>query len=319
MNRLADFLAGPETLAWLAGALNFAAVLLLWYVLVEGRRAPRALERIRRVYAVTPPPRPSRVAQLRPDLVRLASATLRMLDLLRSSGVDAWRLALMRAGLRSREALVVFIFAKLALPLAALLLVVPPLLVELSGLTPPVRLAVAAAVVGVAFLLPDLVIGRRARIRRQRIQKSLPDALDLLVVCAEAGLALDAALERVARELARGAPELADELTVTGSELTFLPDRRQALHNLARRVDLAGMRALTSTLIQTERYGTPLATSLRVLADELRERRLIRAEEKAARLPAVLTVPLIVFILPALFVVLAGPAVLDIMDYLARR
>ncbi len=307
-----------EHLAWLAGGLNFVTVLLLWYLLVEGRGTSRSLERIARTYALETPRR-SRVAQLRPDLVRLATFTLRSLDLLRSTGIEAWRLALVRAGFRSREALIVFVFAKLALPAAALVLLVPALFVETSTLTPTARLAFSVALCGGAFFLPDLVIGRRARTRRARIQKALPDALDLLVVCAEAGLALDAALQRVARELGRGAPELADELTVTSVELTFLPERRQALHNLAKRVPLSGIAALTSTLIQTERYGTPLATSLRVLAEELRERRLIRAEEKAARLPAVLTVPLIVFILPALFVVLGGPAFLDIMDYLSRR
>ncbi len=315
-----DLLRAPtaEHLAWLAGGLNFLAVLLAWYLLVEGRGRPRSLERIARTYAVETPRR-SRVAQLRPDLVRLATLTLRSLDLLRVSGIEAWRLALVRAGLRSREALIVFVFAKLALPAAALLLLVPALFVETSTLTPTARLAFSVALCGGAFFLPDLAIGRRAAARRARIQKALPDALDLLVVCAEAGLALDAALQRVARELGRGAPELADELTVTSVELTFLPERRQALHNLAKRVPLSGITALTSTLVQTERYGTPLAMSLRVLAEELRERRLIRAEEKAARLPAVLTVPLIVFILPALFVVLGGPAVLDIMDYLSRR
>lgn len=303
------------TLAWLAGLLNFGMVLLLWYALVERapdtRRIDRVLAERRGVAAGT-----SRVARLRPDLVRLAGTTVRRLDLLRAKGVARWRELLARAGFRSRESLVVFLFLKVAAPVVA----VPLALIFAAGapFSGQVRLWVGAVVALGGFFLPDLVLARMAARRLARLQRTLPDALDLLVICAEAGLAADAALGRVARELARAAPEAADEFAVTAVELTVLPERRLALENLARRVPLPGIRALTATLVQTERYGTPLAQALRVLAEELRERRLVRAEEKAARLPAVLTVPLIVFILPALFIVLAGPAVLDIQDYLLR-
>ena len=146
----------------------------------------------------------------------------------------------------------------------------------------------------------------------------MPDGFDLLVICAEAGLSLDAALERVSRELADASPELADELGLAAVELSFLPDRTKALENLAERVPLPGMRALINTLVQTERYGTPLSQSLRVLSAELRHERMMRAEEKAARLPAILTLPMIVFIMPALFIVLIGPAILQVIDQLAK-
>jgi tight adherence protein C len=150
------------------------------------------------------------------------------------------------------------------------------------------------------------------------LEKALPDGLDLLVICAEAGLSLDTALNRVADEMAHASPDLADELAITGVELTFLPERRLALLNLAKRVPLAAMRGMVGTLVQTEKYGTPLAQSLRVLSAELREQRMLRAEEKAARLPATLTVPMIVFILPTLFIVLIGPALIDVYDRFAR-
>jgi tight adherence protein C len=127
-------------------------------------------------------------------------------------------------------------------------------------------------------------------------------------------LSLDATLQRVSRELGRTWPELADEFSLTAVEIGFMPDRRQALENLSVRCFLPGIRAMVNTLSQTEKYGTPLSESLRVLSAELRTERMLKAEEKAARLPATLTVPMILFILPPLFVVLIGPAILSVGD-----
>jgi tight adherence protein C len=132
----------------------------------------------------------------------------------------------------------------------------------------------------------------------------------------EAGLSLDAALKRTAAELGRGSAEMSDELALTSVELGFLPERAVALRNLARRAGLKSINAVVSALLQTEKFGTPLAQSLRVLAAEFRTQRLLRAEEKAARLPAVLTVPMVIFILPTLFIVLIGPAVISVIDSL---
>ena len=136
------------------------------------------------------------------------------------------------------------------------------------------------------------------------------------MICAESGLSLDAALDRVANEIGGANAELAEELSLTSIELGFLPDRRQALLNLNRRTNLPAIRGVVNTLLQTEKYGTPLSQSLRVLANEFRDQRLLRAEEKAARLPATLTVPMILFILPVLFIVLVGPAIISVMDNL---
>jgi len=133
------------------------------------------------------------------------------------------------------------------------------------------------------------------------------------VICAEGGLSLDGALNRVSREFRRFLPEMADELGLAAIELGFLPNRRQALMNLAKRTDLPSIRGVVNTLVQTERYGTPLAHSLRVLSAEFREERMLKAEEKAAKLPATLTVPMILFILPTLFIVLIGPAIIQVM------
>jgi tight adherence protein C len=169
------------------------------------------------------------------------------------------------------------------------------------------------------FYAPTIYLRNAAAKRAKQLQLSLPDGLDLMVICAEAGLSLDAALIRVSRELGNGSPELAEELAITAAELTFLPDRRMAFDNLNTRTNSEGIRAVVNTLQQTAKFGTPLAQSLRVLASEMRTARMTRAEEKAARLPALLTVPMILFILPTLFIVLLGPAGIGIIDTFANR
>lgn len=237
------------------------------------------------------------------------------LKLLQSEQTNKINLSLQQAGMRSKDALVIYQVARLALPLV----------MGLVGIILFYGMGVAASyeklhpifAAGLVFLglkMPDIYVNNAKSKRTEAIRKSLPDALDLLVVCAEAGLTLDSALNRVAKELGRAAPELSDEFSLASIELGFLPERRQALINLANRVELPALRGVVTTLIQSERYGTPLATSLRVLSAEFRNERLMKAEEKAARLPATLTIPLILFILPTLFVVLLGPATCRVMD-----
>lgn len=164
------------------------------------------------------------------------------------------------------------------------------------------------------FFGVDIFVSSRKRSRMKKLEANLPNCLDLLVICAEAGLSLDASLKRVAEEFVDVAPEMSEELLLTAVELNFLPQRRQALVNLSSRVDVPAYRGVTTALIQTEKYGTPLANALRTLSSDFRETSLLRAEEKAARLPAILTVPMICFILPALFIVLAGPAFIGVME-----
>jgi tight adherence protein C len=176
------------------------------------------------------------------------------------------------------------------------------------------RYALTAGVFVLAYKGPDIWLKNKVTKRANAIRKGLPDALDLLVICAEAGLTVDAAFGRVAKELGKAYPELGDEFGLTAIELGFLNERRQAFENLATRVDLDAVRGVVTTMIQTEKYGTPLASALRVLSAEFRNERMMRAEEKAARLPAIMTVPLILFILPTLFIVILGPASCAISD-----
>ncbi|THD80517.1 MAG: type II secretion system F family protein [Phenylobacterium sp.] len=220
---------------------------------------------------------------------------------------------LAQAGWRSRDAVTVFLTLRLASPflIGVLAYLFAPAIFHRTDQL--FRMLVTAAGIVAGAYLPTLLLKNAIAKRRQKIQKALPDALDLFVICAEAGLSLDAAVTRVAREIGGSSPEMADELGLTAIELGFLPDRRDALHNLVRRVGTPDVRGLVSTLVQTEKYGTPLAQALRMLSSEFRDTRMMKAEEKAARLPATLTVPMIMFILPPLFVILIGPAILQVL------
>jgi tight adherence protein C len=222
---------------------------------------------------------------------------------------------LAQAGMRSRDALIAYLFTKLCLP-AALGGFTSVLFYGFGAynLTPMMRLVAVMGTMVAGFFLPEIILKNMADKRRNKLRLGLPDALDLMVICAEAGLSLDSALKRVAREMALSSAEVADEFGLTSVEFGFLPDRAQALRNLVRRCNLPSVRGVVNTLLQCERYGTPLAQSLRVLSAEYRNERLMRAEEKAARLPAILTVPMIVFVLPPLFVVLLGPGMLRFID-----
>jgi len=236
--------------------------------------------------------------------------------MLQDSQIKAVEQKLAQAGIRRKEWAVAVIAARLVLPVVlglavALVLYGINYFPEWSSFK---RFLVFAAALGLGYKGPDVFLQNQISKRTDAIRKGLPDALDLLVICAEAGLTVDAAFERVARELGRAYPELGDEFSLTSIELAFLTDRRIAFENLAYRVNLDSVRGVVTTMIQTERYGTPLASALRVLSAEFRNERMMRAEEKAARLPAIMTVPLILFILPVLFIVILGPAACSIAD-----
>ena len=231
------------------------------------------------------------------------------------------QLKLMQAGIRTKDLAFFIIFARFILPVVLGLTAVT--MIYFLDYFPEWSwwrryMTVAGTLVG-AYKAPDIWLKNRVTKRSHAVRKGLPDALDLLVICAEAGLTVDAAFARVAKELGKAYPELGDEFGLTAIELGFLNERRNAFENLANRVDLEAVRGVVTTMIQTEKYGTPLASALRVLSAEFRNERMMRAEEKAARLPAIMTVPLILFILPTLFVVILGPAACSISDNLINR
>ncbi|MFQ5534738.1 MAG: type II secretion system F family protein [Sphingomonadales bacterium] len=315
---------GPEDLITvMAGLAAFITVYAVWGAalardpmrsrlrILQGRR-----EALKAGY-VAPRKRIKSASQTRS--VSLMRQIVTRFQLLRTEQAHKTADRLAQAGWRSKDMVVVFMFFKLVSPVAAGVIAVVLLYgLGLTGMEPMVRLLSASGATIFAMLAPDMLVKNKIIKRQDAIRKAMPDALDLLVICAEAGLTLDAALHRVAREMGGSFPEIGDEFGLTAIELGFLPERRQALDNLAKRVSVPSVRSVVATLGQTERYGTPLAQSLRILANEFRNERLLKAEEKAARLPAILTLPLILFILPSLFIVLIGPAVLDVMDQFSK-
>jgi tight adherence protein C len=200
--------------------------------------------------------------------------------------------------------------------LAGLLLCVAELWVQIGqpSATSALLALLGSAVLGLKG--PDGVLNQRAAARRAAIDRGLPDALDLLVVCGEAGIGLELALERVASELKGVHPELATELGVTVSEMRLLADRLQGLTNMGDRVRLDSVRTIASTLSQTMRYGTPLGRALRTMTADFRLARQMKMEATAARLPVIITLPMIMFILPSTALVVAGPAFLQLIDAL---
>src|SRR3954470_3950683 len=217
------------------------------------------------------------------------------------------------AGYRGQAPLIAFMFFRFVMPfiLFAVTLFYMFLILHLSW--PPIQ-KIGAAFVGalLGFYAPDMFVNNMKARRQQSIMRAFPDALDLMLICVESGMSIESAFTRVAGEIGSQSGELAEELALTTAELSYLPDRRQAFDNLAKRCGHSGVRAVATALNQAEKYGTPLGQALRVTATENREMRMQEAERKAASLPAKLTVPMIIFFLPCLFVVIMGPAVIQI-------
>jgi tight adherence protein C len=221
---------------------------------------------------------------------------------------------LAQAGWRGQGPAVFFVAARVVLPVA-FGLIAAAVFIGLNVMKLSVSMQMLSVIGGMALghYLPNILVKNAATKRKDLITEIFPDGLDLIVICVEAGLSLEAAFTRVAKEIGGNCPALAEELGLTTAELSFLGDRRQALMNFADRIGTTEARGLVTSLIQSEQYGTPLTVSLRVLSQENRDARMSRAEQKAGALPAMLTGPMIVFFLPVVFIVLMGPAVIQIM------
>jgi len=236
--------------------------------------------------------------------------SLKLETLLESPGMKE---KLARAGYRGQAPLVAFMFFRFLMP--PIVFVVALIYVYgISGLewsfSMKLLVAIGAALFG--YYLPDIYISNRIQKRQESIMRAFPDSLDLLLICVESGMSIEAAFNRVASEVGTQSVELAEEFGLTTAELSYLPDRRVAFENLATRCGHNGVKGVCAALIQSERYGTPMGQALRITAQENREMRMMEAERKAASLPAKLTVPMIMFFLPALFVVILGPAAIKI-------
>lgn len=235
--------------------------------------------------------------------------------LLKNKQASVAQQLLLEAAWRSKDAMVILAFCNLVTPIIGLIVgIIFIQFYEFSGQMAIFNKAFPLFTLYFGMKLPTLVVKRRRKKRYHNIQRALSDTLDLMTICAEAGLSLGAALSRVSKELVMAYPEMASELALTALEMGFLPERNKALNNLSQRVNIEEVRGIVNVLLQTEKYGTPIAQALRVLSSEFRTQRMLRAENKAARLPAMMTVPMILFILPTLFIVVISPAVIRAKD-----
>jgi len=252
-------------------------------------------------------------ASLRVEPVSYMKATLDRFKLGNMLESENTKEKLASAGYRGHAPLITFMFFRFVMPFIVFAVTLFYMFVVLH-LNWPALQKIGAAFVGalIGFYLPDVFVNNMIQRRQTSIMRAFPDALDLMLICVESGMSIESAFTRVASEIGSQSPELAEELALTTAELSYLPDRRQAFDNLAKRCGHAGVKAVATALNQAEKYGTPVGAALRVTATENREMRMQEAERKAASLPAKLTVPMIIFFLPCLFVVIMGPAILTI-------
>jgi tight adherence protein C len=229
-------------------------------------------------------------------------------------GQEHARAMLMQAGFRGQAPYITYLFFRMVMPVVMLFASLFYIFIVLDLDYPPmVKFAMSIGCAYLGMQSPNLFLKNKIQRRQLSLKRAFPDALDLLLICVESGMSIEAAFRKVSEEVGTQSVALAEELTLTTAELSYLPDRRQAYENLAQRTGLEGVKAVSLALGQAERYGTPLGTTLRVLAQENRDMRMSEAEKKAAGLPPKLTVPMIVFFLPVLFVVILGPAAIRVM------
>jgi tight adherence protein C len=224
-----------------------------------------------------------------------------------------------QAGYRGPKPLTTFYFFRFSMPFVMLALAVFYVFVLNDfGLTVMMRVTICMVAAVVGFYAPNIFLANRIAKRRTSIMQAFPDALDLLLICVEAGMSIEAAIQKVSQEIGGSSIDLAEEMTLLSAELSYLPDRRMAYEGLAKRTNHPGVKSVATAMTQAETYGTPLGSALRTMAKENREMRLSAAEKKAAALPAKLTVPMILFFLPVLFIVILTPAIISIQDTMAK-
>jgi len=315
-----DTLTNPQVLiAIFASLAVFATVFTLVQPLFEGDRLQgrikavalereeiRARERARLAAE-------AKRAHLRREPKAYMRRVVDRLDLRKALADENTVARLRMAGFRGQAPLVVFLFARVTLPLLFFAVAAFYIFVAVELDQPfAIKMLIVVGVAYLGFYAPNLYVSNTVTKRQQSIRRAWPDALDLLLICVEAGMSIESAFHKVSEEIGQQSVELAEELALTTAELSYLPERRQAFENLSLRTGLDTVKSVMTSLIQAERYGTPLGNTLRVLAQENRDQRMTEAEKKAAALPPKLTVPMILFFLPVLMMVILGPAAIQI-------
>lgn len=313
-----DTIMSPQFLATLFSAIAvFATIFVIVTPLLEG---DRMAQRMKTMAIERDKMRSQRIAEMaakdRQSTTKLRQAPkgymqqiVDRLNLRSQFDSEELRNKLKTAGLRGQAPLVAFMFFRVAAPPIVFVIALLYLFVIADvAYGPMMKLLIALGAAYCGFYLPNLFVENLAQKRQQSIKQAFPDALDMLLICVQSGMSIEASFGRVAKEITVQSIELGEELSLTTAELSYLQDRRQAFENLGKRTGLAGVKAVTTALIQAERYGTPVSQALRVMAKENRDIRMAEAEKKAASLPPKLTVPMILFFLPVLFIVILGPA-----------
>jgi len=319
-----EMIVAPQTLVGLLAAVAaFATVLTVSLPLLDRDRRD---QRMKAMAVERDKLRSARLAEFRKgDSPRLRQTgqqpfmrqIVDALDLKNRFDNEELRAKLKMAGLRGEGPVVAFLFFRVAMPpiMAVASILYLFVIAKNMALAPAIKLLI---VVGCAFLgyyLPNVFVQNLMQKRQQSIKETFPDALDMLLICVQSGMSIEQAFGKVAREIGTQSIELAEEFSLTTAELSYLSDRRVAFENLGKRTGLPGIKSVAVALAQAERYGTPIGTALRTMAKENRDMRMLEAEKKAAALPPKLTVPMIVFFLPVLFVVILGPAGIQVMKW----
>jgi tight adherence protein C len=322
MDLLVKYLTDPQIVVMvLAGVAAFATVASFVMPLLTGDRLGARMkyvssERERlRSERIANLAEEQRQAKLRREPKSFMKQVVEQLNLRKALETEGTRERLKMAGFRGQAPVVAFLFFRAILPFVGFLIVFLYLFfVNDYGLAVIVRLGLSIGGAYLGFYFPNIFISNLIQRRQKSIRTVFPDALDLLLICVQAGMSVEAALNKVAGEIGSRSIELAEEFSLTTAELSYLPERRQAYENLGKRTGLVGVKAVGTSLIQAERYGTAVGQALRVLAKESRDMRMSEAEKKAAALPPKLTVPMILFFLPVLFVVILGPTIIQMME-----
>ena len=260
-------------------------------------------------------------ASLRQTQSGFVNDIVQRFDLQKALKDDSLSQKLLQAGMRGPRPVSLFYFARAAMPIGLALgaFLYLTMMGSKFHLTMQLKMVIVMAAAVAGYYAPNIYLTNVATKRRDAIMRAFPDTLDMMLICVESGMSIELALQRVGHEIAATSIELAEELALTCAELSYLPERRMAYENLARRTNHPGVKSVAMALTQAERYGTPVGSALRVMAKENREMRLSAAEKKGAALPAKLTVPMIVFFLPVLLMVIMGPAIIQIMGMLNNK
>ncbi|MEO1609686.1 MAG: type II secretion system F family protein [Pseudomonadota bacterium] len=320
-----ELIAKPDTIVTIAVAIAaFATVLTIMIPVING---DRTWHRMRAMAIERDKMRAARLSEIRASasgersgLRTNARGFMRTFvdrfNLKSKFESDELKAKLKMAGLRGQAPLYAYVFFRMIMPLIVMLVALLYLfvLLKLETYSAGMKVLMALGAAALGYYLPNLFVENLIQRRKQAIQYAFPDALDMLLICVQSGMSIEAAFGRVAREIGARSIELAEELSLTTAELAYLPERRLAYQNLGDRTGVEAVQSTTTAIIQAENYGTPIAQALRVMAKENRDLRMSAAEKKAAALPPKLTVPMILFFVPALIIVIIGPAVLTVLE-----